>query len=104
MAIDPNTTAVTFTPTEVEARQAEVDSYTKNIAIYTQILATLNGEWDADLLEYKGIDAHVAAKACSLERIARLAELQQYDHISGLLRTEILERTKSQAILNAMTA
>lgn len=104
MAIDPNTTAVTFTPTEVEARQAEVDSYNKNIAIYTQILATLNGEWDADLAQYKDVDAHVAAKACPLDKIARLAELQQYDHISGLLRTEILERTKSQAILNAMTA
>jgi hypothetical protein len=97
-----NPTTPVFSQTEIEMRQEEVNAYARNIAIYTQILATLDGNWDADLFQYKGQNFHDAAKQCPIERVERLAELQQYENVSGLIRTEILEKTKSQAILNAM--
>ena len=89
-------------PTEKEIRQAEVDAYTKNINTYTNILSTLNGDWDEDLTHFQNLDPHEAAKLCSLDRIERLAELQFHKQISGLLRTEIVERFKAQSILNTL--
>lgn len=88
--------------TEKEMRQAEVDAYTKNISTYTSILSTLDGNWDADLIQFQNMDPHEAARLCSLDRIERLAELQFHKQISGLLRTEIVERFKAQSILNTL--
>lgn len=85
-----------------QIRQMEVDSYEANIAVYRNLLATLDGNWDADLVHLKDLPAHDAAAQCSLERIERLAELQQYDQVSRLLRTEILECSKAKAILNSL--
>ena len=45
-------------PTALEVRQMEVDSYTTNIDNYTNILSTLNGVWDNDLLHLKNIESH----------------------------------------------
>ena len=89
-------------PAPLEMRQAEVDAYTANIATYTAIVSTLNGEWDEDLIEYKGMNHHDAARACPIQRVERLAELQQFDHFSGLIKTEMVERAKSTSILNVL--
>ena len=89
-------------PTAIQVRQMEVDSYTTNIDNYTNILSTLNGVWDNDLLHLKNVESQEASRQCPMDRLERLAELQQYENVSGLIRTEILEKTKSQAILNAM--
>lgn len=86
----------------IEARQAEVDSYTANVVLYTTILKNLNGTWDADLIQFKGMDAQEAARQCSFERLERLAELQHYDQVSNLLKTETVERFKAQSILNTL--
>ena len=88
--------------TALQVRQMEVDSYTTNIDNYTNIISTLNGVWDNDLLHLKNVESQEASRQCPMDRLERLAELQQYENISGLIRTEILEKTKSQAILNAM--
>lgn len=90
--------------TAVELRQMEVDQYTKNILVYQTILSSLNGEWDADLIHLKDLEGHDAAKACSVDRIERLSELQQYTQISNLIKTEMLERSKAQNILQALIA
>ena len=89
-------------PTAVEMRQQEVDSYTANIANYTNILSTMNGEWDADLIHLKDVGGHDAAKMCPLDRIERLSELLFHDQLQDLVRTETLERFKAQSILNAL--
>jgi len=85
-----------------QIRQMEVDSYEANIVTYRTILDTLDGNWDADLVHLKDLPAHDAAAQCSLDKIERLAELQQFDQISRLIRTEILECSKAKAILNAL--
>jgi len=91
-------TETQLTPKQI--RQAEVDSYQNNIDIYTTLLATLDGDWDADLVHLKGIDPHDAARQCSMDRLARLAVLQQFDQVTNLLKTETIEHAKAKAILN----
>jgi len=90
--------------TAIQLRQMEVDAYTQNIAVYQQILSALDGNWDQDLLPYKHLEGQEAAKACPFDRIERLSELQHFEQISKLIKTEIFERFKSQAILNALIA
>jgi len=89
-------------PTPRESRQAEVDAYTANINIYQALLATLDGDWDADLIHLKDLEMQEAARQCSFERLARLAVLQQYDQVTNLLKTETVERAKAQAILDIL--
>lgn len=93
----------TDTPlTPKQARQMEVDSYSANVTNYTALLATLDGDWDADLIHLKGVEGQEAARQCPMSRLERLAVLQQFDQVSNLLKTEIVERAKAQAILNVM--
>jgi hypothetical protein len=88
--------------TPKEARQIEVDSYKANIATYNALLATLDGDWDADLIHLKGIEAQEAARQCPMDRLQRLAILQQFDQVTNLLKTEIVEHAKAQAIFNIL--
>lgn len=88
--------------TPVEARQMEVDAYSTNVNNYTALLKTLDGDWDDDLAHLKGVEAQEAARQCPMNRLERLAVLQQFDQITNLLKTEIVERAKAQAILNVM--
>ena len=97
------TTAIEEVPlTPKQVRQLEVDSYKANIAIYTALLETLDGNWDADLVHLKGLEAQEAARQCPMNRLARLAVLQQFDQVTNLLKTETVECAKAQAILNIM--
>jgi hypothetical protein len=88
--------------TMIEARQMEVDSYAANVASYTALLATLDGNWDADLIHLKNLEVQEGARQCPMDRLERLAVLQQYDQVSNLLKTEIVEHAKSKAILNIL--
>jgi hypothetical protein len=94
------TEATPLTPKQV--RQMEVDSYKANIAIYTALLATLDGNWDADLIHLKDIEGQEGARQCPMDRLARFAVLQQFEQVSKLLKTEIVECAKSESILNIM--
>jgi hypothetical protein len=85
--------------TAKQARQAEVDAYSANVLNYQTLLATLDGNWDDDLVHLKGMEAQEAARRCSMDRLERLAVLQQYDQVTNLLKTEIVERAKAAAIL-----
>jgi hypothetical protein len=89
-----------LTPKEV--RQMEVDSYLLNINTYKALLATLDGNWDADLSHLKGVEAQEAARQCPMDRLERLAVLQQFDQVTNLLKTEIVEHSKSKAILDIL--
>lgn len=88
--------------TAKQIRQAEVDAYKANIAIYQTILATLDGDWDDDLIHLKGVEAQAAARQCSMERLSRLAALQQFEQFTNLLKTEIVECSKAEAILKVL--
>jgi hypothetical protein len=88
--------------TAVEVRQMEVDSYTANVEAYKTLLATLDGNWDADLIHLKDLDPQEGARQCAFDRLERLAVLQQYDQVTNLLKTEIVERAKAKAILSIL--
>jgi hypothetical protein len=88
--------------TAKQIRQAEVDAYKANIAIYQAILANLDGDWDDDLIHFKGVEAQEAARQCSMERLSRLAALQQFEQFTNLLKTEIVECSKAEAILKVL--
>ena len=93
-------TAPELTPKEVRA--LEVASYEANVTIYQTLLATLDGDWDSDLIHLKDVEPHEAARQCPMDRLERLAVLQQHDQITNLLKTEIVERSKAAAILAVM--
>lgn len=88
--------------TAKEIRQMEVDSYKTNIATYKTLLATLDGNWDADLIHLKELEGQEAARQCPMDKLARLAVLQQFDQVTNLLKTEIVECAKAQAILDIL--
>ena len=88
--------------TNKQGRQMEVDSYKANIAIYTALLATLDGDWDADLVHLKNVEGQEGARQCPMDRLARFAVLQQFEQVSNLLKTETVECAKAESILNIM--
>lgn len=88
--------------TAKEIRQQEVNFYKTNINTYKTLLATLDGDWDEDLIHLKNLEPQEAARQCPMDRLGRLAVLQQYDQITGLLKTEIVECAKAEAILNIL--
>ena len=88
--------------TNKQLRQMEVDSYKANIAVYTALLATLDGNWDADLVHLKGVEGQEGARQCPMDRLARFAVLQQFEQVSNLLKTETVECAKAESILNIM--
>jgi hypothetical protein len=89
--------------TPYQMREQEVAAYKANIDTYTAIINSIEGTWDADLVQFKDMDPHTAAGQCSLERIERLAELQLHDRMQYLVRTETIEWFKSKSILATMT-
>lgn len=88
--------------TAKEIRQIEVDGYKANIAIYNALLAKLDGNWDEDLVHLKNLEAQEAARQCPMDKLARLAVLQQFEQVSNLLKTETVECAKAQAILDIL--
>ena len=88
--------------TQKEMRALEVAAYDANVAIYQALLETLDGDWDSDLIHLKGMEPQEAARQCPMDRLERLAVLQQYDQVTNLIKTEIVERSKAAAILAIM--
>ena len=86
----------------VQMREKEVADYDTNISNYQHILTTVDGNWDEDLVHLKNLEIQEAARQCPLNRLDRLANLQLHDQMSNLLKTEIVERTKANAILQAL--
>ena len=97
-----NLKEVTVELTQKEARQIEVDTYSVNIKTYQTLLANLDGNWDDDLIHLKDLEVQEAARQCPMDRLERLAVLQQFEQVTNLLKTEIVERAKAQAILNIL--
>lgn len=88
--------------TPKESRILEVASYSFNIETYKTLLSTLDGNWDDDLAHLKDVEGQEAARQCPMNRLARLAVLQQFDQVTNLLKTEIVEHAKASAILAIM--
>ena len=99
------TTAPESTPiTPLQARQAEVDQYTANIAMYTTMLAALPTEYPEHLVQFKNVtDKHKSiATVEDMADVELLALLWQADDCKAAIRTETLERAKASAILSVL--
>ena len=96
-------------PTSVDPialRQAEVEQYDANIALYQTILATLPTDWPARLEQFKGRKDHqqAVAEVDDLDDVELLAKLLYAEQVKASIRAEKLERTKAAAILAALKA
>jgi hypothetical protein len=86
----------------VVARTHEVYQYDLNISNYQTILAASDGVYPEHLLALKDLPADQAVSQCPIGDLAELAELQQYFRVSQLIRSEIVERTKANGILQVL--
>lgn len=89
----------------IDARQAEVDQYDQNIAMYEAILATLPTEWPAHLESFKDRRDHQQAiTECDSDDVELLSQLLYATQVAASIRTEKLERTKAASILAVLIA
>jgi hypothetical protein len=92
--------------TPLQARIDEVAQYETNIAMYKVMLAALPTEWPTRLLQYKDVtNKHeVIGKIQDLDDVELLSDLWAADDCVRAIRTETLEKRKSEAILVALKA
>lgn len=88
----------------IVTRTHEVYSYDTNIQNYEALLAAYPVEWPPHLEQYKGLHPHEAASQCPIEYIEELADVQQAERVSYLLKTEKVERAKANAVLQVLLA
>jgi len=90
----------------LQARRDEVAQYEKNIALYQTILKDLPTEFPARLEKYKGVkNKHeAAAEVTDLEDVALLSKLWYAEDCKAAIRSEMVELTKSKAILAVLEA
>ena len=84
-------------------REHEVHSYQMNIDNYTLMLADLpQGEWPAELVQYKGTEPSKIAASVNEADMATIANYRLRDRLSNLLRTEHVEMNTAQRTLDAL--
>jgi hypothetical protein len=90
----------------IQGRESEVAQYQQNVVMYQAILATLPTEWPEHLLQYRGV-SHQHDAIAGIEDMADvelISQLWYADDCKKLIRTETLEMTKSNSILQALKA
>jgi hypothetical protein len=92
--------------TPVQIRQEEVNQYQANIDMYTVIAAGLPSEWPERLVHLKGEkNQHEAiAKIEDLADVVLVGQLWAYEAAKASIRSEMVEKAKAEAILNALKA
>jgi len=88
----------------VVMRTHEVYQYDLNISNYQTILSASDGSYPAHLRALINLSDDQAVEQCPIGDLAELAELQQYTRVSKLIRSEIVERTKTNSILSVIAA
>jgi hypothetical protein len=90
--------------TPLELRQEEVDQYQTNIELYTSIAAGLPSEWPSHLEHLKGEkNQHESiAKLENLADVELVGKLWAYEQAQAFIRSEMIEKAKAEAILNAL--
>jgi len=92
--------------TALEIRQQEVEQYEKNIQLFTSIAAGLPSVWPSHLEHLKGEKNHheAIAKIENLDDVALVGQLWAYDSAQASIRSEMIEKAKAEAILQAKKA
>jgi hypothetical protein len=93
-------------PTQLQVRQQEVNQYEANIQLYKTIAAGLPSEWPSHLEHLKGEkNQHEAiAQIEDLEDVLLVGNLWAYESAQASIRSEMVEKARAEAILNAMEA
>ena len=86
----------------IVARTYEVYHYDVNIQNYEALLAVYPTAWPDHLEQFRGMEPHAAAAECPTEYIDELADCQQAERVSYLLKTEKVERAKAATILQVL--
>ena len=85
-------------------RTHEVYYYDTNIANYEAIIATTNGEYPEHMSYLSGMSYTDAVRNCLPEHLSEFAEIAQHIHLSEVLKTETIERSKANGLLNSLVA
>lgn len=87
-------------------RQNEVAQYDATISMYRAIASSLPSEWPEHLSHFKGrTDTHAAiAEINDLDDVQLVADLWAHDQAQAAVRSNMVERTKAQAILTVLLA
>jgi hypothetical protein len=83
-------------------RTHEVYQYDINISNYQAIVGASDGQYPEHLMALKNVPYDQAVQQCPIADLEELAELFQYERASYLVRTEIVERTKANSILQVL--
>jgi hypothetical protein len=85
-------------------RSNEIYLYDLNIDNYEHIVATYTSDYP-DHMEYLvGVSPSDAVANCLPEHLEELAQIIQCRNASNILKTEIIERTKCQMILDTLVS
>ena len=89
----------------IVARTYEVHSYNVNVTNYEAILANIgNIEISERIQELRTMSPDEAANQATSEELEMLGKVQQYDRVSFLVKTEKIEMSKAQGILDVLIA
>ena len=85
------------------SREHEVADYQMNIDNYTIMLAALPQDaWPDELAKYKSIEPSKINADVDLETVMIISDYQYRDRLRILLRTENVEKAKTQYVLDAL--
>lgn len=90
----------------LEARRVEVAQYETNIAVYNAILESHTDVWPDRLTQYRSaVNRHeTVSQIENLDDVLLISRLWTQDDARKAIRSEMLEMTKSKAILAVLEA
>lgn len=89
----------------IVARTYEVQSYEVNVSNYKAILANIGDiQISERMQELRSMSPDEAANQATNEELEMLGQVQQFDRVSFLVKTEKIEMSKAQSILDVLIA
>jgi hypothetical protein len=89
----------------IVARTYEVHSYQVNVTNYEAILANIGTiEISERIQELRMMSPDEAANQATNEELEILGKVQQFDRVSFLVKTEKIEMSKAQSVLDVLIA
>lgn len=85
------------------AREKELFSYQFNIDNYNTMLSSLpSNDWPESIVQYKGVSTETLPESMTIEDVELINDYNYRDRLRYLIRTETIERNKSQRVLDAL--
>jgi hypothetical protein len=85
------------------SREKELFSYQFNIDNYTNMLTSLpDDDWPTNIEMYRGVPTESLPDSMPIETVELINDYNYRDRLRYLIRTETIEKNKSQRILDAL--